>query len=222
VDGGTPITCGRLPRRGGTVTPNVVARSTVRPGGLTREHAERLTDGELVMLALNGVEPAFTRLVERHTPHLLRIVAYRMRGRDDVLDVIQDTYLAVWRALRRYDAGRPFEAWLTAIAVNKCADWSRHRVAALGLSARLEARLGGETCAMSERSAESVAIAQESAANLIRALEQLPAHLREPLRLTAVLELRQSQAAHELGVTRKAVEMRLRRARQQLERAVPA
>jgi len=216
VDGGTPIVRGRALRPAG------VAGSIARRGRLSRERAEQLTDGELVTLALNGVEPAFSRLLERHASHLLRVVTYRVRSRDDVIDVIQDTYFAVWRALHRYDAGRPFEAWLTSIAVNKCTDWSRHRAAELGLSARLEAEVRGETCALSARSAESVAIAEEGAVNLIRALERLPTHLREPLRLTAVLELRQAQAARELGVTRKAVEMRLRRARQHLERAVPA
>jgi RNA polymerase sigma factor CnrH len=222
VDGGTPIVFSRSARRIGTTHPNLAARPVVRRGSFARERAESLTDGELVTLALNGVEPAFTRLVERHASHLRRLVTYRLRGGEDVRDVIQDTYLAVWRALHRYDAKRPFEAWLTAIAVNKCADWARHRAAELSLAARLEAEGRGETRATSERSAESVAISEEGAANLIGALERLPVHLREPLRLTAILELRQAQAARELGVTRKAVEMRLRRARQRLEQAVSA
>jgi RNA polymerase sigma factor CnrH len=209
-------------RRAGNPVPRVTRQPSVHRSRVAAERGERLTDGELVTLALNGVEPAFARLLERHASHLLKLVTRRLRDRDDVLDVVQDTRLAVWRALHRYDAGRPFEAWLTSIAVNKCTDWSRHRACEIGLRARLEAESHREDGRVGEPSAESVAIAQERALQLIGALDRLPDRLREPLILTAVLELRQSQAARELGVTRKAVEMRVRRARQHLERALPA
>lgn len=181
-----------------------------------------MTDGELVTLALGGDQSAFARLLQRHAAHLFKLVSTRLRSRDDVLDVLQDTRLAVWRALHRYDAARPFQAWLTTIALNKCTDWSRHRALQSGLRARLQVEADAGASATEARSAEAVAIAEEGACVLARALEGLPAQLREPLVLTSVLNLRQSQAARELGVTRKAVEMRLRRARQHLERALPA
>lgn len=181
-----------------------------------------MTDGELVTLALNGVESAFDQLLQRHASHLIKLVSTRLRNRDDVLDVLQDTRIAVWRALNRYDAGRPFEAWLTTIALNKCRDCSRHQALQSALRARLHVDADSGATPVQARSAEAVAIAEEGAHVLTRALEGLPAQLREPLLLTSVLNLRQAQAARELGVTRKAVEMRLRRARQHLQRALPA
>ncbi|MGH8150299.1 MAG: RNA polymerase sigma factor [Steroidobacteraceae bacterium] len=171
---------------------------------------------------LRGGGSSFARLMERHAPHLLRIVTRRLRNPEDAREVIQETQLAVWRALYRYDAGRPFEAWLTSIAVNKCRDWARHRVVELGLRSRLQADADHEGRGIDSRGAESLAIAQERVHQLARALARLPAHLREPLILTAVLELDQSSAARELKVTRKAVEMRIRRARQHLAVALPA
>jgi RNA polymerase sigma factor CnrH len=181
-----------------------------------------LSDGELVTRALRGGGASFARLMERHAPHLLRIVTRRLRNREDALEVIQETQLAVWRALDRYDADRPFEAWLTSIAVNKCRDWARHRVVELGLRSRLQAEADHEAHEVDPRGTESLAIAEERVHQLARALNQLPQHLREPLILTAVLELDQTAAARELKVTRKAVEMRVRRARQHLAVALPA
>lgn len=218
MDGGSSIARDTRLGSGGPPVPCLMPRSRSTASKVTRLRSEPLTDGELVTLALNGLEPAFGRLLDRHSRHLLRLVSGRLRNREDVLEVVQNTRLAVWRALHRYDAGRPFEAWLTSIALNKCTDWSRHRRAESTLRARMQA--DADACAGTAHaaSAESVAIAEEQTRRLLRALARLPAPLRDPLLLTCLGNLRQSEAARELGLTRKAVEMRLRRARQQLER----
>ncbi len=204
---------------GATPVPCLTPRSLGTASKVARLSSEHLTDGELVRLALNGLEPAFGRLLERHDPHLLRLVSGRLRNREDALEVVQNTRLAVWRALHRYDSGRPFQAWLTSIALNKCTDWSRHRRAESTLRARLQSDADARAGTAHGPSAESMAIAEEQIRRLLRALARLPAQLRDPLLLTGLGNLRQSEAARKLGLTRKAVEMRLRRARQQLERA---
>ncbi len=182
--------------------------------------ADGFTDGELVTLALNGADTAFSHLLGRHERHLRRLVSRRLSDREDVLDVIQDTHLAVWRALQSYDAGRPFEAWLTSIALNKCKDWARRKVVRFGVMARVQADILWRGATAEERSAESLAMDEESVRELERALERLPPQLREPLLLTALLDRSQGAVARELGATRKAIEMRVRRARERLEEAL--
>lgn len=204
---------------------SVAARARARVSGKSpagTRVAEGFTDGELVTLALNGAQSAFSHLVHRHAPHLRRVVARRLRDPDDVLDVIQDTHLAVWRALQSYDAGRPFEAWLTSIALNKCKDWVRRRIVRFGAVAQIQADRARDGAEMEERSAESLAIEEETLRDLEQALGRLPPKLREPLILTALLELSQAAAAQELRATRKAVEMRVRRARQRLQQTLCA
>lgn len=158
--------------------------------------------------------------MERHAIHLRCVVGRRVRDSSEALDVIQETSLAVWRALQHYDAGRPFEAWLTSIALNKCRDWARRRIAFSGLLSRLQTDLAADLAAVQSHGIERLLIADESVQHLGRALDRLPPQLRAPLVLTALRDRSQAAAADELGLTRKAVEMRLRRARQQLERAL--
>lgn len=198
------------------------ADSTASTASAAGRAEEAFSDGELVTLALNGAQGAFSHLLHRHGPHLRRLVARRLRDPEDVLDVIQDTHLAVWRALQRYDAGRPFEAWLTSIALNKCKDWARRRIVQFGAMARVQADLARVGAGVEERSAESLVIEEESMRDVEQALQRLPPQLREPLILTALLELSQAEAARELRATRKAVEMRVRRARQRLLQALSA
>jgi RNA polymerase sigma factor CnrH len=184
---------------------------------------ESCTDGELVTLALNGGAAAFSHLLRRHARHLRAVITRRLRDPEDVRDAVQDTHFAVWRALRHYDAGRPFEAWITTIAINKCRDAARRRATQLGMLSRLRSDAVHDCgFATEQRGLERLLIGKESVRCLGRALEALPPQLRAPLLLTSVREHSQAAVARELGLTRKAVEMRVRRARQHLARTLDA
>ena len=63
-------------------------------------------------------------------------------------------------------------------------------------------------------------MADEQLAALRQALSQLPGALREPLVRTALQQVSQAVVARDLNITVKAVEMRVRRARQRLHSAL--
>ena len=78
---------------------------------------ERLQQGDAdaCRLLLDDVGPAVTRF---------------LRGRvaiDEVEDVYQEIFMALFQARHTYEAGRPLEPWLFAIARNVAADHSRRR-----------------------------------------------------------------------------------------------
>jgi RNA polymerase sigma factor CnrH len=189
---------------------------------LTCCQAASVTDGELVSLALSGADEAFARLLERHLQHLRRLIAKRLRDPDDVLDVLQDTRLAVWRALSSYDAGRPFEAWVTSIAVNKCRDWGRRRTVRTRLLLQMQEHVALQKGRLHSHSPERLMIDNESVHALKRALDQLPQQFRQPLVLTTFQNLTQADAGRALQLTPKAVENRVRRARGRLAQALLA
>ena len=177
---------------------------------------EPLSDGSLVSLALQGIEPAFTLLCKRHSRRIRSLIAARLSDPGDVADVVQETNLALWRALRRYDPERHFESWLTSIAVNKCRDWARRRA----VRRETLANLGDDVVHGFERTyvrhAESELIEAERLGALRQALTELPQSLRDPLVRTALHQDSQAVVARDLNITVKAVEMRVRRARQHL------
>lgn len=181
-----------------------------------------LSDASLVSLALGGVEPAFTLLCKRHSPRMRNLIAARLADPSDVADVVQETQLALWRALHRYDIERHFESWLTTIAINKCRDWARRRT----VRRDTLAKLGEDVLHGFERScvgpAESELMEDERLGALHRALTELPASLRDPLVRTALHQDSQAAVARQLNITVKAVELRIRRARQRLHSALAA
>lgn len=174
------------------------------------------TDGELARRALKGSSPAFQALLERHLEHLRRVIAHRLGNPEDVRDVLQDTQLSVWRGLATYDADLPFEAWATCIALNKCRDWARRKAVRIRLAADARAQASLWGLPLHAPAAEELLIEQETARHLQEGIQRLPSQLREPLLLTTLNGLSHVQAGEELGLTSKAIENRVRRARARL------
>lgn len=66
------------------------------------------------------------QLIDRHQ-NLIFTLCYRMVGNYfEAQDLTQETFLAAWRNLERFD-GRNEKAWLCRIAANKCTDHLRRR-----------------------------------------------------------------------------------------------
>jgi RNA polymerase sigma-70 factor (ECF subfamily) len=80
-------------------------------------------DGATVV---EGEAAAFTRLYELHYDRVYRDVFYRLAGKHETDDVVQQVFLQAWRALGRYQqTGSPFIAWLLTIARNAVISYYR-------------------------------------------------------------------------------------------------
>ncbi|MBA4000493.1 MAG: RNA polymerase subunit sigma-24 [Brevundimonas sp.] len=148
---------------------------------------------------------------------LHRFVARYVGDPDEALDLTQETYAAAWLSIRRYDPDRPFGAWLRTIALNKCRDWSRRRRVrrlvrgVMSLDAP-EAMAVGDPVPAAEARADD----RRRVERLNLALRELPDGQRAPL-LLAVLEGRShAEIGQILGLSSKAVELRIARARKAL------
>ena len=174
-------------------------------------------DAELAAGAVAGDERAFSRLMQRHKDGLYRFIRRYTGEADEAYDLLQESFTAAWGALNRYDQARSFPTWLRRIALNKCRDWSRRRTVRRWLT-RNEGldSWAGQTLTTDEPSPEAVISDQEQLTRLDRAIANLPSSLKEPLILTALEGLSQDEAGKLLGLTAKAVEVRVYRARRAL------
>lgn len=179
------------------------------------------TDSELAASAVAGDERAFSRLMQRHKDALYRFIRRYTGEADEAYDILQESFTAAWSALRRYDQTRSFPVWLRRIALNKCRDWSRRRAVRRWLT-RNEGldSWTGQNLAANEPSPETSLSDQEQLSRLDRAIASLPAGLKEPLILTQLEGLSQIEAGNLLGLSTKAVEVRVYRARKALSSAL--
>lgn len=195
-------------RQAANANPIPAVQKRIRP----RKHADEMADGQLVTLALNGDKTAFAHLINRYSGQVRGIIGKRVRSPDEAAELVQDTLLSAWSALQTYPAVQPFETWLICIALNKCRDWGRRR------SVRQRSAIYLQDCGpQAEPEADTAIIEWQGHNRLRQAVQALPQALREPLILTALQELPHREVAERLGLTVKAVETRVRRARQQLQ-----
>ncbi len=92
---------------------------------IAMETARKLTDGELIVDAVNGRADGFEELVRRYQRPITGYV-FRMLGNyESSLDVTQEVFIKVYNSLRKYSPEYKFSTWLYRIAHNAAIDHMR-------------------------------------------------------------------------------------------------
>jgi RNA polymerase sigma-70 factor (ECF subfamily) len=77
---------------------------------------------ELIILCRQNDAPAFRKLVESHQS-MVYTLAFRLLGNDeDAKDMVQETFINVWKHLNRFNIDLKFTTWLYSIASHLCYD----------------------------------------------------------------------------------------------------
>lgn len=175
-------------------------------------------DVRLAEAARHGDRVAFEALVSLHKASLYRLARRFIGNADDAYDVVQDTFVSAWLALAGFNPAHAFGPWIRTILLNKCRDFSRRRAVrnrifqwwTPSVSAQAEAQ-------SSDVEGDSELHDSARLKALDQAIADLPARYKEPLVLTALQGLSHREAADQLGLTPKAVELRVHRARKRLQ-----
>ncbi len=105
-------------------------KRTHRSPGEAREHRERLeelTDSQVVQASLDGDIRAFGELVSRYDQRLLNFVYRTIGDRERAQDLVQETFVRVYRHLERFDQTKKFSTWIYTIASNLAKNELRNR-----------------------------------------------------------------------------------------------
>ncbi|KQM23894.1 MULTISPECIES: RNA polymerase sigma factor [unclassified Sphingomonas] len=172
-----------------------------------------LSDGDLAALSIAGRQPAFAEILRRHRAAVFRIARAWTGDADEALDIVQETFVAAHRALARYDGARAMPAWLSTIALNKCRDWARRRAVRRFLSFGLDHDGQAEAIPDPAAAIDDRAADRQELDRVTRMIATLPDNLKTPLILHGIEGLPQAEVAALLGISVKAVETRIHRAR---------
>jgi RNA polymerase sigma-70 factor (ECF subfamily) len=92
-----------------------------------RRELEELGDSELVERYLDGSQFAFQVLADRYHDRLLNFIYRTIGDRDRSEDLVQETFVRVYRHLHRYDPSKKFSTWIYTIASNLAKNELRNR-----------------------------------------------------------------------------------------------
>lgn len=75
----------------------------------------KLTDIELINLALAGNQAAYADLVKRHQRFVFTLALRFAKGREDAEEITQDCFVKAYRNLAQFQGGSKFSTWLYSI-----------------------------------------------------------------------------------------------------------
>lgn len=178
-------------------------------------------DETLVPLARAGDEAAFARLVDRHRQRVYQLCLRLVGGRADAEDVLQETFVQVFRKLGSFRGQSRFSTWLYRIATNTALmhrrSSSHRRVESLEAylprfrsdGRHREIDVDYSAAARVESSVER----EELGRLLLEALGRLPERYRAAVVLYDLEELPATEAAAVLGIEPATLRQRVHRGR---------
>ena len=159
---------------------------------------------DVIRAVLAGNSPEFSRLVREFGLSVRSFIHARVQNTADAEDLAQETFIAAFRGLAKFEIGEPFEAWLIGIA--------RHRVLGhfrtSGRRQKANERFREECLAAIEAELGEIEgeTGQDPLKRLMDCVEKLPERMRQVIRARLRGE-NGSMAAKILNTTRGAIYM---------------
>jgi RNA polymerase sigma-70 factor (ECF subfamily) len=177
-------------------------------------------DLDLVRALQAGDENALRTLMDRYGKRLFVFIFRHIRNEADAFDLIQETFTRVYFNIGKFRPTAKFVTWLYRIALNLCRDQARRRARRQSQTISTE-----ERTEKNERQTQVIADThdlgwqieqREKLRALGEAISELPQSLKSPLILTALEGRSHIEAGELLGISPKAVEVKVYRARKVL------
>jgi len=161
-----------------------------------------LTDAALIDRVRAGAREDFEILVRRHNQRLFRAARGILKSDLEAEDVVQQTWLEVFRNLASFRGDAAFTTWATRICIHAALAHARKRPPIAE---------GADT---PDQATPDLAVERAELSGVLeQCLERLPQGSREVVVLRDVLELDTQETAACLGISDEAVRVRLHRAR---------
>lgn len=169
------------------------------------------TDPQLLRAMDDGDRAALRVLYERHAPWLVLRLTRRCADPGLVDEVVQDTFVAVWRRPGGYQGTGEVAAWIWGIGVRRLIDGLRRLPSRVQTSADVDDVMA---------SAEDQVLLGIEHGDLAGALNRLSPELRAVVQATVLDGLTSREAGRLLGIPTGTVKTRMMRAKPLLREAL--
>lgn len=151
---------------------------------------------QLVQLACNGNDNAFTKLMSTVKDRLYRIAYAHLQNEQDALEAIQETTYRAYKGIRKLREPNYFNTWIIRILLNYCMDELKRRTRMV-----IKQNLRSESISFNDG---LITIRME--------IDQLEPHLKQLIILKYLEDLTTAQIAELLGIPDSTIKTRLTKA----------
>ena len=178
--------------------------------------ALQTTDAQLIRELKGGRKKSFDQLVLRHQRRIYAITFRMTANHHDADDLAQETFLAAYRALDRFDERQSFAAYISRIAINLSINHLRRKKRWLKIWTQGRREVGKALLGAKDPGPQKNLEQKELLHRLNQAMETLPAHQKAVLVLKVYQEMSYEEIAMTLKISTGTVMSRLHRARNRL------
>jgi RNA polymerase sigma-70 factor (ECF subfamily) len=86
------------------------------------ENIKKIDEFDLIGLCIEGNRNAFEELVRRNQSYAFSLAFRVLTDEDEAKDVVQESFIRIWRHLKNYNKTIKFSTWLYKIVINLCYD----------------------------------------------------------------------------------------------------
>jgi RNA polymerase sigma-70 factor (ECF subfamily) len=164
------------------------------------------SDKELLARVKANDTSAFTLLVDRYKIRLFNLIYRMLQNREEAEDILQETFLRVFKEKESYDPTYAFSTWIYTIALNLCRN---------ELKRKKRFKFFGLDLIKDERryAVEQVKNLNPLSSTLEKAIASLPNKYRTAFLLREINELSYEEMAQSMQVPLGTVKSRVNRAR---------
>jgi RNA polymerase sigma-70 factor (ECF subfamily) len=173
--------------------------------GLVSDHRDP-SDKELMEKVRSADTFAFTILVDRYKLKLFNLIYRMLQNKEEAEDILQETFLRVYKERESYDSAYAFSTWVYTIALNLCRNELKRRkkFRFFGLDLIKDNR---EYAISAAKKSEGLSLMLE------KAILSLPIKYRTAFLLRDVDEFSYEEVSKSLGIPLGTVKSRVNRAR---------
>lgn len=85
------------------------------------------TDEQLIDSYLKGEEHSLEVLIDRYAGHIFNFIRQYIKNGDQAEDLTQETFVKIWKHIKKFDPQKSFRVWLFQIARNTVIDFLRKK-----------------------------------------------------------------------------------------------
>jgi RNA polymerase sigma factor (sigma-70 family) len=178
-------------------------------------------DLALVRALQAGEDRALETLIHRHQEGVFRFVFRHIPNEADATELTQEAFVRAYFNIGKFLPAAKFVTWLYHIALNLCRDHTRSQAyryssQTISIDVSVDENEGQRQPSSNQRKPDRQAQDREKLRAVEKAIAELPQELKSPLILTALEDRSYAETGELLGISAKAVEMKVYRARKLL------
>ena len=186
---------------------------------MTAAEREGLAASLLVARAKAGDAEAFAELVRRYRKRIFALALHLTKSSSEADDIAQEVFLKAYRALDQFEGRSEFFTWVYRMAVNRSLNARRDRERR-GETDMDDPRLELAVAADAKGDPRRAAELRQTYAQLLRALDGLPADMRTTVVLVALQGMSHAEAGVVQKISEGTIAWRMHEARARLSAAM--